>query len=58
MMYYIRGYSENGQLCFSKRSHYPDRLWKALAKEAYDDQGNPYCWYYFGTIETNIPEDY
>lgn len=55
-MYFIRVYDEEGQLGFFKRSHYPDRLIKAMSKVGYDEQGNIYCWYAFGTIETNIPD--
>ena len=56
-MYYIEVYSENGQFCFSCRSHFPGgciKAYKAYKKACLDES----CWDFSCALDSNIPYEY
>lgn len=57
-MYYIKVYSENGQLCFSRRSHFPERCLIAYDKALFDGTDAVLSASHLGTVDTNIPDKY
>lgn len=56
--YYYTVKDENGNVIFDHKSNNADRLLKLASKARYDDSGAEFCSWYFGTIDTNIPDDY
>lgn len=56
--YYYTVKDENGNVIFSHKSNNADRLLKLASKASHDDSGAEFCSWYFGTIDTNIPDDY
>lgn len=54
--YYYKVTDENGMVIFDHSSDYVDRLLKMASKASKDDSGAEYASWYFGRVETNIPE--
>lgn len=54
--YYYKVTDQNGQIIFNHKPDSAERLVKLAAKASCDSEGNTYCAWYFGKIETNIPE--
>ena len=53
--YYYTVTDENGHVIFRRSSDSAERLVKQAAKASCDSEGNTYCAWYFGKVDTNIP---
>lgn len=55
--YYYRVTDQNGMIIFSHRSDYAYKLINAADKASRGSDGAIYASWYFGRVETNIPDD-